>query len=41
MLAVGLLAAVFLLVLIGTALIWIPVVAALVVVAAIFRFFSR
>ena len=41
MLAVGLLAAVFLLILIGTALIWIPVVAVLVVIAAIFRFFGR
>lgn len=35
MLAVGLLAAVLLLILIGTALIWIPVVAVLVIVAAI------
>jgi hypothetical protein len=41
MLAVGLLAAVFLLILIGTALIWIPVLAVLVVIAAIFRFFGR
>ena len=35
MLAVGLLAAVLLLILIGTALIWIPVVAVLVIIAAI------
>ncbi len=41
MLAVGLLAAVFLLVLIGTALIWLPVLAVLVVITAIFRFFGR
>ena len=41
MLAIGLFAAVFLLILIGAALIWIPVVAALVVIAAIVRFFGR
>ena len=36
-LAIGLLAAVFLLLLIGTALIWLPVVAALIVIAVIAR----
>jgi hypothetical protein len=41
MLAVGFLAAVFLLILIGAALIWIPVLAVVVVLAAIFRFFGR
>lgn len=41
MLAIGLFAVVFLLILIGTALIWLPVLAALVLVAAIFRFFGR
>jgi len=41
MLAIGLFTAVFLLLLIGTALIWLPVVAALVVIAAIFRVFHR
>jgi len=41
MLIAGLLAAMLLLLLIGTALIWIPVVAVLVVVAAIFRLFGR
>jgi len=41
MLVIGLLAAVFLLVLISTALIWIPLLAVFVVIAAIFRFFGR
>ncbi len=41
MLIVGLLSAVFLLALIGTALIWIPLVAALVLVAFISRLFRR
>lgn len=40
-LAIGLFAAVFLLILIGTALIWIPLAAALLVIAAIVRFFGR
>ena len=37
MLAIGLLAAVFLLLLIGTVLIWLPVLAALIVIAVIAR----
>jgi hypothetical protein len=41
MLAVGLLAAVFLLLIIGTALLWLPVVIGLAVIAAIFRIFRR
>jgi hypothetical protein len=41
MLIVGLLAAVLLLILIGAALIWIPVVAVLVVIAAISGLFRR
>ncbi len=41
MLIVGLLGAVFLLTLIGTALIWIPLIAALVLVALISRLFRR
>jgi hypothetical protein len=41
MLVVGLLSAVFLLALIGTALIWIPLVAALVLIAFISRLFRR
>jgi len=41
MLAIGLFAAVFLLVLIGAALIWIPIVAALAVIAAVFGRFRR
>jgi hypothetical protein len=41
MLLIGLLAAVFLLVLIGAALIWIPVLAVFVVIAAFFRLFGR
>jgi hypothetical protein len=40
-LALGLFAAVFLLILIGTALIWIPLAAAILVIAAIVRFFGR
>ena len=41
MLVVGLLAAIMLLILIGAALIWIPVVAVLVVIAAISGVFRR
>ncbi len=41
LLVIGLLGAVFLLALIGTALIWIPLVAALVVIALIARLFRR
>lgn len=41
MLVVGLLAVVMLLILIGTALIWIPLVAALVLIAFISRLFRR
>jgi hypothetical protein len=41
MLALGLFAAVFLLVLVGAALIWIPLVAVLVIAAVISRLFRR